>query len=152
KGEVEKLATVMGLANLSEIDSITPVDLREKVCDLVVQLANMLMKKEKDRPYPTPLQFATDAVPKLFNPPAQVLTDEATGDTAAWGDQDGRRVVKVEENGGDITLSAYPNGGALKLTGAIHPLTGNEIEIASPLSALMLLPTPLLQNAVDAGM
>lgn len=151
KGDVEKVATVMGLANLPEIASVTPVELREKVCDLVIQLTNMLMKKEKDRAYPLPLQFATEAAPKLFNPPALLLTDEATGDTATWGDQDGRRVVKVEENGGTISLSAYPNGGSLKLTGVVHPLTGNEIEIAAPLSNLMLLPAPALQAAVDVG-
>lgn len=151
KGDVEKVATVMGLANLQEIAAIGPVELREKVCDLIIQLANMLMKKEKDRHFPTPLQFATDAVPKLFNPPALLLTDDTTGDTAAWSDQEGRRVVRVEESGGDISLIAFPSGGSVKFDSVVHPLTGNDIEIAAPLSALMLLPTPALQVAVDAG-
>lgn len=151
KGDVEKVATVMGLANLQEIAAIGPVELREKVCDLIIQLANMLMKKEKDRHFPTPLQFATDAVPKLFNPPALLLTDDTTGDTAAWSDQEGRRVVKVEESSGDISLIAFPSGGSVKFESVVHPLTGNDIEIAAPLSALMLLPTPALHVAVDAG-
>ena len=61
RGDVGKVATVMGLANLPEIAGIMPVELREKVCDLIIQLANMLMEKKRDRHYPTPLQFAADA-------------------------------------------------------------------------------------------
>jgi hypothetical protein len=152
KGEVEQIASVMGLANLPEIANITPLDIREKVCDLIIQMANMLMKKEEDRQFATPLQLVTDGAPKLFNFPALLLTDEETGDTTAWSDQDGRRVVKVEQNSGEIALSAYPNGGTLDLASVVHPLTGKEIDIAAPLSTLMLLPTPLLQNAVEIGM
>jgi hypothetical protein len=150
-GDAGRMATVLGLANLPEIAVITPIDLREKVCDLIVQLANMLLHKENDRYYPTPLQFAVDAVPKLFNPPALLLTDEATGDTAAWSDEFGHRMVKVEGAGETVSLSAFPTGGVLQLKGIVHPLTGNEIEIAAPLSGLMLVPAPPLQAAVDAG-
>jgi hypothetical protein len=151
QGDVETVATVMGLANLPEIADITPVELREKVHDLIIQLANMLMKREKGRHYSTPLQLATDGVPKLFNPPSLLLTDDGTGDTAAWSDHDGHRVVKVGETGGNISLQAFPNGSTLTLDRLVHPLTGNEIKIEAPLSALMLLPSPKLQAAADAG-
>jgi len=151
RNEVSQLATVLGLSTIPEISVITPLELREKVVELTRQLANMLLKGTRESQFPTPIQFAVGGVPRLFNPPALLLTDNTTGDTVAWSDEEGHRLVEVVEEEQRIVVKSYPQGGVLRLTKLEHPLTGNEIDVAAPLSSLMLLPTPLLQEAVEAG-
>ena len=142
----EVLAT-LGISSSSKIAAIKPVALRNEVRRLVEQLANMLLKREAERPFTVSLDLVTKGVPSLLYHPLLQLTDPDTGDVAFWRDSEGNpQAVRVSTKEGVMAVEGHPSREEVDLSGVQHPITGALIEVREPLSLLHLAPTPQLHE------
>jgi hypothetical protein len=145
RGEIEKVLSVLGIQYLPSVSAIKPMALRRAICGLSGHLINMLLCNESERPYLMPATLAFDGVPKLFNYPRLILSDEATGEITYWSNEDRTSQLLKLKPGAADQLVEVPSGAPVPLESLLHPLTDEPVAIGNPLERLHLTPAmPLI--------
>ena len=147
-GDYDEVLKSLGLFDIEEINTISPVCVREIVVKLVHNIANMIIKNETTRPFLINDTLAIEAAGNLFFPPVIDLFDEEIGSTARWRDENGKQFVKINRSDdGKIHVKLAPQGDEVDLKKLIHPLSGNLLDVSEDLyNRIRLYPLPNLVN------
>lgn len=140
--EYAEVLAALGIPHLPRISSIGESALRNQVCLLLEEIVNMIVRRQTERPFSLAETLAIDGVPSLFNHPRLQLTDPLSGESSWWVNPDkSSQLVRVVRSHGHISLAGHPGKETIDLGHVKHPITGSNIQIDDPLSALDLTPT-----------